>query len=113
MIRRNLLRAGAFTVAGSMFTFLSAGCSSKKGTSRAKKVDKRDPTRFGSMLMDSYINDLKKGPATKQITAANELANMGSKAKSALPHLEKLSKNPDATVSVAAKNAIVAIKKGK
>lgn len=94
---------------GTFTATLAAGCSSRKSKGKAN----RDPTRFGSMLMDSYIADLKKGPAAKQVAAANELANMGPKAKPALPHLEKLAKNPDAKVSGAAKTAITAIKKAK
>ena len=120
MNRRSIVRRRVFHVAAALLSapcvaLLGSGCSSKKagGKSRSGRKDNRDPTRFGSMLMDSYITDLKKGPASKQVTAAQELANMGAKAKPALPLLEKLTKSSDASVSGAAKTAIAAIKKAK
>ena len=115
-----MIRAGVALFAAPWLALVGPGCSSSSKTSKKKNAksrsgskDKRDPTRFGSMLMDSYISDLKTGPASKQVTAANELANMGGKAKSALPLLEKLAKSPDSSVSGAAKNAVAAIKKAK
>lgn len=105
------MRRRLFLSSGLSSLLMLAGCSSKSKKGRGR--DSRDPTRFGTMLMDSYIADLKKGPAAKQVSAANELANMGSKATSALPHLEKLAKGSDAKVRDAAKSAIAAIKKKK
>ena len=117
IVRRSVLRAGGALLAGPWLALLGTGCSSsskkKSVKSRSKRKDNRDPTRFGSMLMDSYISDLKTGPASKQVTAARELANMGPKAKSALPLLEKLAKSSDDNVSAAAKTAVAAIKKPK
>lgn len=113
MARRRLFHVGSAALAGALLGLLPAGCSSKKTKGRSRRGDNRDPSRFGSLLMDSYIKDLKQGPVSKQISAANELANMGSKAKSALPLLEKLSKNPDEKLSSAAKTAIASIKRAK
>ena len=122
-VRRSVLRVGGALLVGSWLALLGAGCSSssknsmnskkKSGKSRSKRKDNRDPTRFGSMLMDSYISDLETGPAAKQVAAARELANMGSKAKSALPLLDKLAKSSDGAVSDAARTAVAAIKKAK
>ncbi len=117
IVRRSVLRVGGALLVGPWLALLGTGCSSgskkKSGKSGSKRNDKRDPTRFGSMLMDSYISDLKTGPAAKQVAAARELANMGSKAKSALPLLEKLAKSSDGDVSDAARTAVAAIKKAK
>lgn len=115
---RRIGRRAAFHAAIRLFpAVMAAGCSSSNGSgkkrSRSRGKENRDPTRFGSMLMASYIDDLKSGSATKQVTAANELANMGSKATSALPTLEQLVKNDDEGVSAAAKAAIAAIRKSK
>lgn len=117
IVRRSVLRVGGALLIGPWLSLLGTGCSSgskkKIEKSRSKRKDNRDPTRFGSMLMDSYISDLKTGPAAKQVVAARELANMGSKAKSALPLLEKLAKSSDGDLSDAAKAAVAAIKKVK
>ncbi len=116
-VRRSVLRAGAALLVAPWLALSVAGCSSgskkKSVKSRSGRKDNRDPTRFGSMLMDSYISDLKTGPAAKQVTAARQLANMGSKAKPALPLLEKLAKSSDSNVSGAAKTAVTAIKQAK
>lgn len=117
IVRRSVLRVGGALLVGPWLALLGTGCSSsskKNGVkSRSKRKDNRDPTRFGSMLMDSYISDLQTGPASKQVTAARQLGNMGAKAKSALPLLEKLAKSSDGNVSDAAKTAVAAIKKAK
>lgn len=117
IVRRSVLRVGGALLVGPWLALFGTGCSSsskKNGVkSRSKRKDNRDPTRFGSMLMDSYISDLQTGPASKQVTAARQLGNMGAKAKSALPLLEKLAKSSDGNVSDAAKTAVAAIKKAK
>lgn len=66
---------------------------------------------MGNLLVDGYIDDLKSGPAAKQVAAAQELCNMGAGAKKALPALESLTKNGDAQVREAAQQAIKAIRK--
>lgn len=66
---------------------------------------------MGNLLVDAYVDDLKKGPPDKKISAAQELAAMGPNAKSALPALQSLSADKNAKVSAAAKAAIKAIKK--
>jgi hypothetical protein len=66
---------------------------------------------MGNLLVDGYIDDLRKGPADKRITAAQELGNMGSAAKDALPALEALAKDGDAKVRAAVQTAIKAVKK--
>lgn len=122
IVRRSVLRAGGALLVGPWLALLGAGCASKSknsksknksAKSRSKRKDNRDPSRFGSMLMDSYVSDLETGPASKQVTAARQLANMGPKAKSALPLLEKLAKSSDDSVSQAAKAAVAAIRKAK
>lgn len=66
---------------------------------------------MGNLLVDAYVADLKKGPAEKKISAAQELAAMGPNAKAALPALQSLSGDKNPKVSTAAKAAIKAIKK--
>ena len=97
---------------------LAAGCSSstptkkkKSGKLSSRQRMNRGPQGFGDVLVTAYIEDLKTGPATKQIAAAQELGNMGSGAKAALPVLEKLASDSNPKVSAAAKAAVTAIKK--
>ena len=66
---------------------------------------------MGNLLVDNYIADLKKGPADKQISAAQELGNMGASAKQALPALQRLVKDNNAKVRAAAQQAVKAIRK--
>lgn len=100
-----------------MVALFAAGCSSattkkkKKGATGARGRLNRGPQTFGNLLVDGYVEDLKNGSADKKITAARELGNMGSEAKSALPLLEKLAGDKNAKVSAAAKSAAAAIKK--
>jgi len=94
----------------------AAGCSSSKKTKKTKKTARngarpKGPKTMGNLLVDGYIDDLKKGPAKKQITAAQELGNMGASAKQALPALESLVKDGDAKVREAAQQAIKSIRK--
>lgn len=90
---------------------LLAGCSATKKKSPRSKAAKRPkgPKTMANLLIDSYIADLKQGPADKQVAAAKELAAMGSKAKAALPALKPLTANTNPKVSAAAKEAIQAI----
>ncbi|MFM8702652.1 MAG: hypothetical protein ACKOHG_02080 [Planctomycetia bacterium] len=90
----------------------SAG-SAKKKSHTAHRNGKRPkgPKTMGNLLVDGYIDDLKSGPAAKQVAAAQELCNMGAGAKKALPALESLTKNSDAQVREAAQQAIKAIRK--
>lgn len=96
---------------------LATGCSSsaktkkKSGKLSGRQKMNRGPQGFGNVLVPEYIKDLKTGPADKQITAAQELGNMGAAAKDALPVLEKLAADKNSKVSAAAKAAATAIKK--
>ena len=66
---------------------------------------------MGNLLVEGYIADLKNGSTESRITAAKELANLGSAAKAALPALKPLAKHADAQLSAAATAAIQAIEK--
>ena len=77
--------------------------------SRSKRP--KGPKTMGNLLLDSYIDDLKSSSAQTKIYAAQELGNMGSGAKKAIPALESLQGDPDAKVSAAATQAIKSIKK--
>lgn len=95
---------------------LLTGCSGtkkgkpvKKSPARASKRRKKEQT-MGDLLIDGYIDDLKQGSVAKQITAARELGEMGTAAKSALPALEPLAEHADENLSAAAKQAIQLIK---
>lgn len=106
MQRRTLMLAG--------FALL-AGCSGsrnagKKSRGQAGKRPK-GPKTMGNLLVEGYIADLKNGSTDSRITAANELANMGSSAKAALPALKPLTNHADAKLSAAATAAIKAIGK--
>ena len=94
---------------------LLAGCSGTKGVGKKSRgqAGKRPkgPKTMGNLLVEGYIADLKNGSAESRITAAKELAAMGSSAKAALPALKPLTKHADANVSAAATKAIEAIAK--
>lgn len=93
----------------------TAGCSAatkKKSvkTSGRSRMN-RGPQGFANVLVPAYIEDLKTGSADKKIAAAQELGNMGSGAKDALPVLEKLAADKNPKVAAAAKSAVSSIKK--
>ena len=118
MRRRHWLAAVALLAAGCSSNRSSSSSSAKKKSTKkpvkvsaGRKRMNAGPQGFGNVLVPSYIEDLKSGSADKQIAAANELANMGSNAKEALPVLEKLASDSNAKVSAAAKAAAAAIKK--
>lgn len=99
---------------------LTAGCSSKAKSSRptlrslgpaSRAKRPKGPKTMGNLLVNAYVDDLKKGPPQKKIAAAQQLAAMGPNAKAAVPALESLAADSDATVSAAAKQALKAIKK--
>lgn len=100
----------AISAAGAVLVGTAAGCSSSKKKARNAKRPK-GPKTMGNLLVDGYIDDLKKGPAKKQVDAAKELGNMGASAKPALPALESLLKAGDAKVREAAQQAITSIRK--
>ena len=66
---------------------------------------------MGNLLLESYMADLKTGTTEKKISAAHELGNMGSAAKSAISALETLSGDANPAVSKAATQALKAIQK--
>ena len=108
--RRGFLTA--ISAIGAVLIGTAAGCSgSKKKKAARTGARPKGPKTMGNLLIDGYIDDLKKGPATKQIAAAQELGNMGANAKQALPALESLVKGGDAKVREAAQQAIKAIRK--
>ena len=106
--RRGFLTS--ISAAGAVLVAATTGCSSSKKKAR-NGARPKGPKTMGNLLIDGYIDDLKKGPATKQIAAAQELGNMGADAKQALPALESLVKDGDAKVREAAQQAIKAIRK--
>ena len=105
--RRRFL--AAFGTAACVLAAFPAGCSKSAKKNAGKRG--KGPKTMGNLLVDGYIDDLKKGPAKKRIGAANELANMGAGAKQALPALESLVKDGDAQVRQAVQRAIKAIRK--
>jgi len=90
---------------------LLAGCSAAKRTAKKSRNRGKGPKTMGNLLVEGYIADLKKGSTESRITAAKELANLGSSAKAALPALKPLAKHADAKLSAAATAAIRAIEK--
>lgn len=99
---------------------LAAGCSSKTKSAKptlrslgpAGRVKRpKGPKTMGNLLVNAYVDDLKKGPPQKKIAAAQQLAAMGPSAKVAVPVLESLTADNDASVSAAAKQALKAIRK--
>ena len=107
--RRGFLTA--ISAIGAVLIGTAAGCSGSKKKKARNGARPKGPKTMGNLLVDGYIDDLKKGPATKQIAAAKELGNMGANAKQALPALESLVKGGDAKVREAAQQAIKAIRK--
>ena len=107
--RRGFLTA--ISAIGAVLIGTAAGCSGSKKKKARNGARPKGPKTMGNLLVDGYIDDLKKGPATKQIAAAQELSNMGADAKQALPALESLVKGGDAKVREAAQQAIKAIRK--
>ena len=101
----------AISAAGAVLIGAAAGCSSSTKKKARNGARPKGPKTMGNLLVDGYIDDLKKGPAKKQIAAAQELGNMGASAKQAIPALESLAKGGDAKVREAAQQAIKAIRK--
>lgn len=91
---------------------LVAGCSkpSRRSPGPTGKRPK-GPQGFGNMMAKEWTKDLGDKSPEKRLRAAKELANMGSAAKSALPALERASKDENSQVSDAAKQAIAAIRR--
>lgn len=105
MIRRFFLTAACLAC---------AGCSSKvakPGSAKARSKRPKGPKTMGNLLVDAYVDDLKKGSPEKKVSAAKELAALGGNAKAALPTLQSLASDKNPQVSAAAKKAIQAIKK--
>lgn len=94
---------------------LLAGCSRAKGSAKKPRgqAGKRPkgPKTMGNLLVEGYVADLKNGSVESRITAAKELAAMGSSAKVALPALKPLTTHADANLRAAATKAIEAIGK--
>jgi hypothetical protein len=97
---------------------LLAGCSRAKGSAKkargqAGKRPKgpKGPKTMGNLLVEGYVADLKNGSVESRITAAKELAAMGSSAKATLPALKPLTTHTDANLRAAATKAIEAIGK--
>jgi hypothetical protein len=97
--------------AGAMLIIPVTGCSKASKKKARNGTRPKGPKTMGNLLVDGYIDDLKKGPAKKQINAAKELGNMGASAKEAIPALEALVKDGDAKVREAAQQAIKSIRK--
>lgn len=107
--RRGFLTA--ISAIGAVLVGTAAGCSGSKKKKARNGARPKGPKTMGNLLVDGYIDDLEKGPAKKQIAAAQELGNMGANAKQAIPALESLLKGGDAKVREAAQQAIKAIRK--
>ncbi len=90
----------------------AVGCSSSKAKGRAKASRKKPkgPQTMGGLLVDAYITDVQGKAKEKRIQAARELGAMGGEAKKALPALERMAADKDASVSAAAKRALAAIR---
>ena len=99
------------SAAGAVLVGTAAGCSGSKKKKARNGARPKGPKTMGNLLVDGYIDDLKNGPAKKQVNAAKELGNMGASAKQALPALESLLKHGDAKVREAAQQAIKSIRK--
>ena len=109
MRRRHWLAAVALLAAGCSSS--SSGKKKKSGRVSGRQRMNSGPQGFGNVLIPAYIDDLKTGSADKKITACQELGNMGSRAKEALPALERLVADKNPKVSGAARAAVAAIKK--
>jgi len=88
-----------------------SGVKSHAPTPRRRTAGSKGPKTMGNLLLESYIADLKTGTTEKKISAAHELGNMGSGAKSAISALESLSSDANPAISKAAKQALKAIQK--
>ncbi len=71
----------------------------------------KGPQTMGGFMLDAWKDDLSNASSDKRIRAANELANMGSSARSALPTLEKMTSDRNPQVAAAARAAVAAIKR--
>jgi len=91
------------------------GCSEKKKTRRglpaAAGKRPKGPQTMGNLMVDAWKGDLTDKSPDKRIRAAQELGNMGTAAKSALPALKNLAGDKNSKVAAAAKAAIMAIGK--
>jgi hypothetical protein len=86
--------------------------SAKKAEAWNRKHRPQGPQDFGNLLAaDEWITDLGSSSPQTRLTAAKQLGNMGKSAQSALPKLEKLTKDPDPEVAKAAQQAIKSIRK--
>ena len=97
---------------------MAAGCSGGRKKPKASAASSgprgkrpKGPQTMSNLLVDAHIADLRSDSAEKRIKAANELGNMGSAARSAVPTLEKMAKDSNRQVSAAAKAALLAIRK--
>jgi len=101
------------TLLGFVIPVALAGCA--KATRRRRQPGPanrpKGPQGFGSMMAKEWAKDLGDKSPEKRARAARELANMGAAATSALPALEKATKDSNSEVSAAAKQAIAAIRK--
>lgn len=71
----------------------------------------KGPQTLEGFTLDMWKKDLTSPSSNAKIKAAQELANMGSSAKSALPALEKLTSDRNPQVAAAARAAVSAIKR--
>jgi hypothetical protein len=101
----------AIGTAGAVLIVPFTGCSKASKKKARNGTRPKGPKTMGNLLVDGYIDDLKKGAAKKKINAAKELGNMGASAKEAIPALEALVKDGDAKVREAAQQAIKSIRK--
>lgn len=86
--------------------------SAKNAEAWNRKHRPQGPQDFGNLLAaDEWITDLDSSSSQTRLTAAKQLGNMGKSAQSALPKLEKLTKDPDPAVAAAAQQAIKSIRK--
>jgi len=69
----------------------------------------KGPQTMRVLMVDAWKTDLSSSSSDKKIRAAEELGNMGSSAKSALPDLQKMAGDRNPKVAAAAKAAITAI----
>lgn len=91
---------------------VGAGCSKPSRSGPGSMGNRpKGPQGFGNMMAKEWTKDLGDKSPEKRLRAANELANMGKAASSALPALERATKDKDPKVSAAAKQAITAIRK--
>lgn len=92
----------------------AVGCSAAKRTPRRRspaRKGSKGPQTMGGLLVDAYIADVRGTAKEKRIRAARELGAMGAEAKKAVPALEAMAAEKDASVSAAAKQALAAIRR--